>query len=173
MTPRTVTLSLLVTLATLAAAPASAALISYEPHDLGATEAGLWQFDFTLSDYTLAVNEGVQIFFPYGEYQDLALVSSASGWDALVIQPDQIFDLAEPGLLDALQTADTAGAPAVFSVQAHWNGTGTPAPQSYELYDASYAVIDSGQTVCVPEPATFALLAGGLLVTGLRRVRTA
>lgn len=98
------------------------------------------------------------MFFAHGSYEEITLVSAATGWDPLLFQPDIVLGVPEPGILDGLQLEDTGGAAAQFSVQVYWLGTGIPAPQDFELYDANFDVMATGQTVLVPEPAS-ALLA--------------
>jgi hypothetical protein len=150
-------------LAGLLATTASAAMISYAPHDLGANR---WQLDYVVADHGLQVGQGFDVYFPYGQYEDLALVSAADGWDALVFQPDLVLGVPEPGMLDGLQVADMGGAPAEFSLQLTWFGPGAPEPQAFELYDADFNVLESGLTVLVPEPGAALLLAGlaGLVI---------
>lgn len=168
MTTRSMTIGLATLVAALAA-PAWAARITYEPHDLGATEPGLWQLDYVVSDHGLGADEGFQVFFAYGLYEGLELTATAPDWDALVFQPDEILGVAEPGILDGLQVVDTGGAAAAFSIQLHWLGASFPEPQGFELYDANFGVIGSGQTVMVPEPAAGLLLVAGLGGLALRR----
>lgn len=169
-TKRTLTIGLAMLIAALAT-PAWAALITYAPYDLSATEPNLWQIDYVVSDHNLGIDEGFQVFFPYGQYEDLALLSAATGWDALVFQPDMIFGVPEPGILDGLQLVDNGGAAAAFSIQLHWLGVGTPEPQNFELYDANFNVLESGRTVMVPEPVSGLLLVAGLCGLAWRRSR--
>jgi len=146
-----------------------ATTISYEVTDLTDITPGqdLWQYSYTVSDYTFNQDYGFTIFFGYSLYSDLQNPPPAvnSYWDPLVFQPDA--DLTSDGVYDALALVDGASLADPFIVSFVWLGPGTPGSQYFELYDPEFLTIERGQTIPgaapVPEPATLLLLGSGLL----------
>ena len=88
-----------------------------------------------------------------------------SDWDILVLQPDTF--LPDNGVYDALALINNPSLLDTFSLSFVWLGTGTPGSQSFELYDNTFNVIETGVTrtngTNVPEPTTIFLLGSGIL----------
>ena len=75
-------------------------------------------------------------------------------WDILVIQPDPLL-FADAGTYDALALVDSPSLADSFSVDFIWLGEGVPSIQNFEIHDANFEVIASGNTVStVPLPAS-------------------
>jgi hypothetical protein len=145
---------------------ANAISINYKANDLGSE---LWQFDYYVSDFDFDADYGFQVFYEYGLYESITPVSSPSDWDVLAYDPDSIFGAPVNGAYDALALVDGASLSESFSVQFRWLGAGDPNGQYFEVYDPTFAYVDSGQTAPVPEPATFLLFSAGLAGLGLRK----
>ena len=140
---------------------AMAVTINYSTTELGAGE-DLWQIDYTISDYDAAVYAGFDIYFDYGDYENITLISSEADWSPLVIQPELIWGEEDPGMLDAESIAESGLLTASFSVTVTWLGQGSISSQDFELYASDYTVLYSGTATPVPVPSSFALLFSGL-----------
>lgn len=156
----------------LATGAAQAVTIVHAPVDLPDLLPGqdLWRYDYQVSGSFEAFGGFNLIFDPsgYAALSDIQPVASAD-WDAFAVQPDPA--LPAPGLLTAtrLSTGSALGDP--FTVQFVWLGTGSPASQPFEVFNDSFDIIETGFTVAVPEPQTYALWAAGLLALAVRRGR--
>ena len=142
---------------------AHATSIGYTATALGGTQ---WRYDYTVSNTTLAVPiEEFTIFFSVGPYLNLLDVSTAPGWDLLLVQPDPA--IPDSGYLDALALAGgiAPGASAAgFSVTFDYLGTGSPGSQLFAILDPlTFVAIDTGGTQAVPLPSTPCLLLAGML----------
>ncbi|MEO6280376.1 PEP-CTERM sorting domain-containing protein [Roseateles sp.] len=152
----------------LACGPAKAAGIDAVYEWLGGTD---WQVAFTLhADGTPASVSEFSVYFPEASFSTLTLQAAPATWDSLVVQPDAA--LASPGYLDGLLPAPAPGLTAGQS-QAGWLvkfsylGAGQPGALNFDILDSNFAVVASGQTAVVPEPAQYALLLAGALALGL------
>ncbi|MGK5075367.1 hypothetical protein [Janthinobacterium sp. ZB1P44] len=151
---------------------AHATSIGYTATALGGTQ---WRYDYTVSNTTLAVPiEEFTVFFSVGQYANLHNVSTAPGWDALLVQPDPAIPAS--GYLDALALAGGIhpGATATgFSVTFDYLGAGSPGAQPFSIVDpVSFIALETGltQPAAIALPSTpWLLLAGMLAMTCLRR----
>ncbi|OEZ93257.1 hypothetical protein JAB8_03700 [Janthinobacterium sp. HH106] len=151
---------------------AHATSIGYTATSLGGTQ---WRYDYTVSNTTLAVPiEEFTLFFSVGQFANLQSVSTAPGWDVLLVQPDPAIPAS--GYLDALALAGgiAPGATATgFSVTFDYLGAGSPGTQPFSILDpVSFIELEAGitQPAAVPLPSTpWLLLAGVLGLACLRR----
>lgn len=162
--------ALLATLFISASSIAGASIVHYDVSQVDAA-THTWQYDFSVTNDSLSGDLGeFAVFFDVGLYSNLQLIASPAGWDSLVVQPDPA--LPDAGFFDALALG--AGlAPGAslggFSVSFVFAGAGAPGAQAFSIYDADFAVIDSGRTQAnatgtVPEPGSLLLLALALAV---------
>ena len=56
------------------------------------------------------------------------------------------------GRYDAQALVDNASLGSPFTVSFDWLGPGTPGSQAFEIYDPSFATIESGETVSMNAP---------------------
>ncbi len=144
--------------------------IWYDVVDLG---AGQWEYTYDVENISLAATiEEFTIWFDYDLYDNLIVTTPAtpSEWDQIVWQVEPILE--DPGGYDALATNLSIGIDenlSGFSVSFDWLGAGDPASQYYEIINPdTFATIEDGYTILIPEPATMCLLGLGGLVL-LRR----
>ena len=146
--------------------------ISYETVNLADTTPGenLWQYSYTVEDYSFDMDYGFTIYFDYLLYSDLEDPAPYvnDDWDPIVWQPDTA--IPDDGAYDALALEDVASLADSFDVSFVWLGSDVPGSQFFEVYDPDFNIIRSGETAPVPEPATLLLVGSGLLgLTGLRK----
>jgi len=124
-----------------------------------------WQAEYAIENDSLSFT----IWFDLNLYENISAVSTPSGWDPLVLQPDP--SIPDNGLYDALTltsgiaSGDSQGG---FVVSFGWLGGSASMLQSFEVVDpVTFTILDSGQTtlqtVAISEPAPLALLAFGLV----------
>jgi PEP-CTERM motif-containing protein len=164
-------------------AVARGATISFEATDLEDLSAGedLWAYRYSLSGSPLQADEGFTVYFDRALYSALTATSTPSGWDLLLLQPDDL--IPSDGMYDALNEGGTSSS--LFEVSFVWKGEGTqPGIQPYDVYvfgENGLTTTDSGITVSsqappsqAPEPSSLLLLSGGLVgVLAARRRRLA
>lgn len=147
--------------------------ISYETVEIG---GGQWQYLYTVSNISLPVLiEEFSIYFDYGLYSNLSIAGSLTGWDQIIWQPEPVLD--DPGGYDALTLSSNSGigigqSVTGFGVNFTWLDQDTPGSQYYEIIDPlTFATIDSGYTVPIPEPGTCSLVLSGLMLLSRRNAR--
>jgi len=152
--------------------------ILYEATNLADTTPGkdLWEYSYTVSDYSFNMDYGLTIFFDYSLYSNLEDPPPYvnDDWDPIVWQPDTA--IPDDGAYDALALQDGASLSDPFVVSFVWLGSGVPGLQFFEVYDPGFNTIGSGETAPVPEPATLLLVGSGLLALaglGKRAVKPA
>ncbi|MGK5011442.1 hypothetical protein [Janthinobacterium sp. MDB2-8] len=153
---------------------ARATSIGYTATSLGGTQ---WRYDYTVSNTMLAMPiEEFTLFFSVGQYAKLHNISTAPGWDVLLVQPDPAIPAS--GYVDALALALAGGivpgATATgFSVTFDYLGAGNPGAQPFSILDpVSFIELEAGSTqpAAVALPSTpWLLLAGVLAMACLRR----
>ncbi len=139
--------------------------------DLTNISGDTWQAEYTVENDSLGFAiEEFTVWFDLNLYENVSVVSTPSGWDPLVLQPDA--SIPDDGLYDALAlTSGIASGNSLdgFVVRFDWlGGSASMIHQSFEIVDpVTFATLDSGQTtlqtVAIPEPAPLALLAFGLV----------
>jgi hypothetical protein len=159
-------LILLLTLVSVLYAQSShAILLQYVATDLTDATLGedLWRYDYNVSGATFPEDYGFQITFDYTLYsglQDPPMAVNAD-WDVVSVQPDAFFGA--DGFYDALSIATNASLADPFSLTFIWlGGSGrTPGAQPFEVYDDTFAPVETGTTVAaqsVPAPAPWSLM---------------
>jgi hypothetical protein len=151
----------------------AAARIDYQVTEIDAT-SNTWQFAYTVSGVTFG-NSGsgtpseFVVSFDPALYSNLgpSPTSPNADWFVFTTPTDPITPA--DGEYNAQALVDSASIADVFSISFVWQGAGTPGSQSFQLLDANFAVVDSGQTTLsdsggggttpMPEPATLLLFA--------------
>lgn len=129
-----------------------------------------WRYLYTIDNNTLLQTiDEFTLYFDRTRYANLAVQSSPSNWDSLVVQPDNT--IPADGYFDSLSLLEGIAPGASlsgFSVMFTYLGSDTPGPQPFDIVDASFNVVDSGVSTPVPEPipepTTAWLIVGGLLM---------
>ena len=146
-----------------------ATIINYEATDLANITSGedLWQYTYTVSDYTFAKDTGFTIYFD--DAIEIFPLSSNLNWDILTWDPD--LTIPDHGAYDALALENNASLTDPFMLSFVWLGISPPGPQDFQVYSLidGFEILESGRTVAaatpVPEPATLLLL--GSVLAGL------
>lgn len=140
-----------------------ATTITYLATDLTdpATGEDLWQYEYTVSDNTFNIGEVFTIWFDLDLYERITPISANAEWDPIALQPDP--GIPDDGAYDAEALINNASLSDAFVVSFLWLGSDAPGTQSFEVYDADFNLIESGETAPIPEPGTIVLLGIGLL----------
>jgi hypothetical protein len=154
---------------------AHAAFITYDV----VQEAGdSWVYSYEVTNNGSAPIEEFTIWFDLDLYSNLSLVSTAQGWDPLVIERDLL--LPHDGFFDALADIGSALAPGFslggFSVRFDFLGAGRPGSQAFDILSTDpFGIIESGVTrpraVAVSEPMILLLWMIGALFVAVLAVR--
>jgi len=158
-------------LAVCAMPAAEAATIEYK---VAYTGGDRWQYDYTIFNNSTEGIGAFTIYFDYGLYNGLDVLSTPLGWDADFWSPQLIGHSMEPGEVVAF-ALDAWLAPGAsltgLSVGFDWFGKGTPGSQAFDIFDQDLFGLlpdQGGRTVPgmdtpeIPEPGTLALLGTGL-----------
>jgi len=152
---------------------ARAAIITGELTDLGNSQ---WSLDLALTNNDAAGINEFSIYFSEVLFSNLQIVSTPSGWDSIVAQPDMFLNSA--GFFDSynplalLQGHSQSG----FSLRFTYVGQGLPSELPFDIFADNFQWLSSGVSspalASVAEPAPLVLLLLGLLgVARVRRVR--
>lgn len=148
-----------------AANPARAALITTEFSELVGNQGTV---DISLSIASGENLSGLSLYFSESLFSNLAIVFSPTQWDSLVVQPDALLGA---GLLDSYNPAGLGAG--VARVSFTYLSNLPFQPLVYDIYDANFAVVESGSstnvTTPVPEPSAMMMLLLGLMAVGLRQ----
>jgi len=163
----------LVALCFLCCNAASATAINFTVSNIA---GNTWQYSYVVSGHTFLTDETFEILFDENLYTNLQDPPPAvAGWMLLVFQPEVPPNPNLPGIYSATAQSDGAPLGSPFVIQFEWLGIGTPGSQPFNVYDSSFNLIDSGQTVAgnpIPEPGSVVLLTSALLAwMAVRRYR--
>jgi len=152
------------------AAPSNAVVVTYEAFDIpDAGPLDVWSYRYRVSGRTFAKGEGVSVLFDVGSYRNLGSPPPQvnADWDAIVLQPDLL--LPDPGRYDAQALVDGPSLADDFGVLFAWLGAGAPGSQPIEIYGPGFQILETGETVPVPEPASALGVGLGLAALVIRR----
>jgi len=157
-------------------------IIQYQAIDFPDLVPGqdLWQYQYSVSYATadkFLQNQAFTIFFDYNLYNNLEDPPPIlTDWFTFVFQPD--LQLPSDGEYDALALKDDPSLANAFNLTFVWLGGAGSAPGSQPFvvneFDSQgnfVAMLGSGQTNLIPEPATLLLVAGGLAALAVARRR--
>lgn len=149
-----------------------AATIQFQVVDLG---ANLHRYDYFISGYTFQQGQELDISFDPTQYGTLSKGVAPSGFNLLLLQPNN--PPGGDGLYSATALANSPSLGGTFSVDFTFSGTGQPAAQPFVIgyFDQSgIHILQSGSTAPImqgiPEPNSFLLGGAGLLIAGIVRL---
>lgn len=136
----------------LLASGASALQISFETRDLPDVIAGedLRELSLRLGPFDRAAGFGVSVLFSPELYTALQAPAPSADWDLLLIQPDPL--LPDVGRYDLQAQVANPSVAAPFVLSFVWLGSGDPGPNPFEVFDPSFATVETGVTTSVAEP---------------------
>jgi hypothetical protein len=169
---------LLIVLGASSVASLTAANVSFQVTGLGATGLGQqqYQYNYVISDLQLQANQELDIRFDPSLYGTLSNGVAPSGFDLLLLQPNN-----PPGAFgdySALALANNPPLSGTFSVKVVYLGSGLPGSQPFFInqYDAQgnfVGQVSTGSTgpsgQAAPEPAAWTLAVMGCLLGGAFR----
>lgn len=149
----------------------SAVTISFVTIDLADQVSGedLWQYSYSVTDFTFDENIGFSVFFDpslYTALEDPPPFVNAD-WDLLTLQPD--LGLPADGVYDALALVNEASLADPFLLTFVWLGSPAtpPGSQPFEInrFDAEGTLLETIEIgVTVPEASTWSLVGSGILL---------
>lgn len=176
--------TLLFAVVLLAAGHLNAAILDYDVTSVGSTPMGdpIYRFTYSLSGYTFATGEELEIRFDSSLYGALSNPLASPDFDVLLFQPNN--PPGSAGIYSALALVDDPSLVPPFGVDAVYLGGGLPPPQEFfiNIFDpvtGGVTPIVEGQTTPageIPEPATFGsvgVLLGLIYSWTVRRRRAA
>jgi PEP-CTERM motif len=148
-------------LAGLFAGSLSAAAITFQTSDLSSNQV---RITYTVTDFVFALNQELDIEFDPALYLSLSNGVAPTGFDVLLLQPNN-----PPGTAGDFSSLALVASPGTgpFRVDATLAGSGRPGPQNFTINQLNddgviTGVIASGQATAavsaVPEPATLPLV---------------
>ena len=129
------------------------------------------RYTYFVSERSFATGERFSILFDPALFTAIETPAPLVGadWDTLVLQPDD--GLPSAGRYEGIATGEAASVVDGFEIVAILAASSTAGDQSFEIFDPSFQVVESGTTALIPEPGSGALMALGL--GGLARLRCA
>ncbi len=143
--------------------PAIATTINY---DVTNVSGNTWQYNYTVNNDTLGFDiDEFTVYFDFGVYQNLSVISAPLTWDPVVVEPGNFLN--NDGYYDSLALLGgvaPGGSLGGFSVRFDYLGTGNPGAQFFEIVDpVDFSVLDSGLTNFIPVPPAVWLFGTGLI----------
>lgn len=130
------------------------------------------RYTYFVSERSFATGERFSILFDPVLFKAIETPAPPVGaeWGTLVLQPDD--GLPSAGRYEGIATGDAASLVDGFQIIAILAASGRAGAQTFEVFDPSFQVVESGTTALIPEPGAGALLGLGLgALAKLRRVR--
>ena len=146
-------------------------IILYSVANIGANH---WEYTYNVSsDHVFNTGDSFAIFFDVNTVTSIDVPPPpplTAGWTPQVFQPDA--GIPADGELDEIAQGNNASLANPFSIDFFTKPAApTPGSQSFQVFDSSFTMVDSGTTSApIPEPASWMLLAVGLAAV-LRRAR--